>query len=39
MSPTFKPCVDFVIVQVADAFVVAIVADVRVILRGVMSYY
>ena len=31
MSPTDKPCVDFVIVQVGDAFVVAIVADVKVV--------
>ena len=38
ISSAAKPCVDFVIVQVADAFVVAIVADVKVVLRGVMSY-
>ena len=37
MSPTDKPCAAFVIVQVGEPFVVAIVADVKVVLSGVTS--
>ncbi len=36
ISPTDNPCPDFVIVHVGDAFVVAIVALVKVVFNGVL---
>ena len=37
MSPTAMPCAAFVIVHVGDPLVVAIVADVKVVFKGVIS--